>query len=87
MAFNIGTGLAFVCPVTNQLKGSGFEVPLPGGLRVTGGVLCDHLRSVDWLARGAQFQGKAPAITINEVLARIYAIMPLAPPSVGGASQ
>ncbi|MFD2814934.1 type II toxin-antitoxin system PemK/MazF family toxin [Paracoccus aerius] len=29
--FNIATGLAIFCPITNQGKGSSFEVPLRAG--------------------------------------------------------
>jgi mRNA interferase MazF len=78
-AFNVATGLAFVCPVTNKGKGSSFEVPLPAGIGVTGFVLSDHLRSLDWLSRNATFAGKMPPDGLWEVLGRIEAIMGTAP--------
>lgn len=34
--YNIATGLALACPVTNQPKGSPFEVAIPPGARITG---------------------------------------------------
>lgn len=73
--YNIATGLAFVCPVTNQLKGSSFEVPISAQARITGAVLSDHLRSVDWLARNMQFHSVAPRDLVLEVLARIEAVL------------
>jgi len=73
--FNIATGLAFACPLTNQVKGGSFEVPLPKEVRLTGVVLSDQLRSIDWLERRAEFHSKAPASLIEEVLARIEAIL------------
>lgn len=73
--FNIATGLAVVCPITNKGKGSRFEVPLPRGVAVTGFVLSDQLRSVDWLARKADFVGQVDTNTMCEVLGRIEAIM------------
>lgn len=73
--FNIATGLAFVCPITNQGKGSRFEVPLPRGAGVTGFVLSDHLRSLDWVARNAEFSAKVSDDTMWEVLGRIEAVM------------
>ena len=73
--FNVATGLAFACPVTNQAKGGSFEVPVPAGANVTGVVLSDQLRSLDWLARGARFHGRAPGDVVAEVLARIEAIL------------
>ncbi len=75
MAYNVGTGLVFLCPVTNQIKGGAFEVPIPPGIKVTGVVLSDHLRSVDWIARNADFHSQAPTDLVLEVLARIEAIL------------
>ncbi len=75
LAYNIATGLVFVCPVTNQIKGGAFEVPVPPGATVTGAVLSDHLRSVDWIARNADFHSAAPQDLVLEVLARIEAIL------------
>ncbi len=75
MAYNVTTGLAFLCPVTNQIKGGAFEVPIPPGAKVTGVVLSDHLRSVDWIARNADFHSQAPTDLVLEVLARIEAIL------------
>ena len=75
LAYNVATGLAFLCPVTNRIKGGAFEVPIPPGAKVTGVVLSDHLRSVDWIARKADFHSQAPTDLVLEVLARIEAIL------------
>ncbi|NIP75912.1 MAG: mRNA-degrading endonuclease, partial [Xanthomonadales bacterium] len=75
--FNIATGLILACPVTNQVKGGSFEVPLPAGDRVTGVVLSEQVRSVDWIARRAEFHSKAPEDTLWNVLGRIEAILGL----------
>ena len=73
--FNIATGLMFACPVTSQAKGSSFEVPIPRGATVTGVVLSDQLRSLDWIARNAEFRGTAPPTVVDEVIARIEAVL------------
>lgn len=73
--FNIATGLALVCPVTNQIKGSPWEVPLPRGVGVTGAVLSDHVRSVDWIARKATFRSEATDEIMCEVLGRLEAVL------------
>jgi mRNA interferase MazF len=73
--FNIATGLAFVCPVTNQGKGSPFEVPIPRGAKVTGYVLVSQTRSIDWIARNTQFHSLAPEEFVLDVLARLEAIL------------
>ncbi|MDP6345594.1 MAG: type II toxin-antitoxin system PemK/MazF family toxin [Alphaproteobacteria bacterium] len=73
--YNIATSLAFVCPVTNQAKGSVFEVAVPPGARISGVVLANQLRAVDWLARNADFASKAPRELLDEALAIIEAIL------------
>jgi mRNA interferase MazF len=45
--YNRRSRLATVCPVTNQVKGYPFEVPLPKTLPIPGVVLADHLGSLD----------------------------------------
>lgn len=73
--FNIATGLAFVCPITSKVKGGSFEVPLPRGTKISGVILSDQIRSLDWIARDATFHSKATEEVICEVLGRIEAIM------------
>jgi mRNA interferase MazF len=75
MDFNIATGLALVCPLTNQMKGGSFEVQVPRGAGLSGVVLTDQVRSLDWIARGARFHSKAPQDLVFEVLGRIEAIL------------
>lgn len=58
--YNARTGLAVVCPVTSRSKGYQHEVSLPSGLPVTGIVLCDQVKSLDWNGRGAAFVCVAP---------------------------
>jgi len=73
--FNVATGLMMACPITNQMKGGHFEVPLPKGAKVTGCVLTDHAKSIDWLARNVEFHSKAVPEVVNEVVARIETII------------
>lgn len=77
--YNIKTGLAIACPITSKVKGYPFEVQLPRGTRLEGVVLSDHVKNVDWVARNAQFHGKADRSTIAEVLARIESLLQLDP--------
>lgn len=73
--FNIATGLAAVCPVTNTATGSKFEVPLPRGSLLTGVILSYQFRTIDWIARNARFHSKANDDLMWEVLGRIEAIL------------
>jgi len=40
--YNTKSGLALVCPITNQRKGYPFEVVVPDGCGVTGVILADR---------------------------------------------
>lgn len=74
-AFNARTGMAFVCPVTSQVKGRPFEVALPPDSTVEGVVLVEQMRSVDWLDRKATFIGTAPDVVLADILARLDAVL------------
>ena len=59
--------LAVVCPVTSRKKGYTFEVEIPAGLAVTGVVLADQIKSVDWEARRAAFMCVVPGSFVDQV--------------------
>ena len=73
--FNIATGLAAVCPLTNTRTASRFEVPVPRGAQLTGVVLSHQFKTIDWIARGATFHSRADSEFMWEVLGRIEAIL------------
>jgi mRNA interferase MazF len=77
LAFNERTTLAFCCPVTSRVRGHVFEVPLPDGLRVTGVVLTEQLKSLSWTQRRAEFITRAPEAVLRSVSARLAAILAL----------
>lgn len=74
-AYNGRARLALVCPITSQVKGYPFEVPLPSGLPIHGAVLADHLKSVDWEARRAEYAGDAPRHVLDEVIAKLSPLL------------
>jgi mRNA interferase MazF len=53
-AYNGKVGLALFCPITSQVKGYPFEVILPDGLPISGVILADQVKSLDWRARQAE---------------------------------
>ena len=73
--FNAIRGLAVVCPITNQAKGYPFEVMLPPNVAATGVVLVDHVRSVDYAARGATRIGQCPKATLGEVTGKLLVLI------------
>jgi mRNA interferase MazF len=74
-AYNGKVGLAILCPITRQVKGYPFEVPVPDGLAVQGVVLSDQAKSLDWRARGAEIACRLPAETTTEVLRRLIPLL------------
>jgi hypothetical protein len=48
---------------------------VPKDSKLTGVVLSDHLRSLDWLAHRAEFHSKAGDEMTEEVAARVVAIV------------
>jgi mRNA interferase MazF len=64
-----------LCPVTSQIKGYPFEVVLPHGLAVSGAILADQIRSLDWQARGAEFLCALPSAIVSEVLQKIDVLL------------
>ncbi len=49
--FNKITGFAWLCPITNQAKNYPFEVAVAGCKEITGVILTDQMKSLDWSAR------------------------------------
>jgi mRNA interferase MazF len=73
--YNQRSGLALVCPVTSQIKGYPFEVQLPAGCGVTGVVLADHVKSLDWRIRRAEKIVRVPPPALDDVLARLAPLL------------
>ena len=77
-AFN-ALGTALVAPITqggNLARFAGFAVPLMGaGTQTQGVVLVNAVRSLDLQGRGAKKIETAPAFVMEDVLARLRAII------------
>lgn len=74
-AYNGKVGLALVCPVTNQQKGYPFEVMVPQTAGITGVILADQLKSLDWRVRQAELIGTLPEHTLSEVFAKLKTLL------------
>ncbi len=74
-SYNAKVGLAVLCPITSQVKGYPFEVLIPPGVSVTGAVLADQVKSLDWRARRADLIGRLPATVIDDVLAKVRTLL------------
>jgi mRNA interferase MazF len=74
-SYNNKVGLLICCPITNQVKGYPFEVQLPNELGVTGVVLSDQVKSLDWKARKATFIAQVPDAVFKDVLAKLNTLL------------
>jgi mRNA interferase MazF len=74
-AYNGKVGLAILCPITNQIKGYPFEVLLLPGMAVSGAILADQVKSLDWRARNAEWICTLPGEMVNEVLQKLGTLL------------
>lgn len=74
-AYNKKSGLAVFCPITSKIKGYPFEVIIPEGLNISGAVLSDQVKNLDWKIRKAEFICHIPDEAMNEVLAKLNTLL------------
>ncbi|MEQ1826084.1 MAG: type II toxin-antitoxin system PemK/MazF family toxin [Pirellula sp.] len=66
--FNKHTGLAIVCSVTNTNRQNPFHLAVPQTSALSGYVMVDQVKSVDFRARKAKFIEAASAELLDDVL-------------------
>jgi mRNA interferase MazF len=71
--FNRHTGLCIACPVTNSRRDYPFHVAIPDDCDVTGVVMVEQVKSVDFRARNVKRIGPAPDAVLEEVLSLLDA--------------
>ncbi len=67
--FNQATGLAIVCPITNTNRNIPFHLPVPGASSLTGFVMVEQVKSVDYNAQSAKFVEKAAVQLVEDAIA------------------
>jgi len=72
-AYNGRSGLMICCPLTTRIKGFPFEVRVDS--ERTSVALADHVRSVDWRARGATLKGRATPEELADVRAKLAVLV------------
>jgi mRNA interferase MazF len=65
--YNRRAGLCLVCPITTHVKGYPFEVQLADTGEITGVILSDQVKSVDFRARRAKRIDTAPPDILDAV--------------------
>ncbi len=76
-SYNRKASLALVCPVTSRVKGYPYEEVVPDGSPVSGVVLADHVKSLDWAARDAEFIGRLTPEFVAIVLFKVQSLFVL----------
>ncbi len=79
--YNCRLRLAIMCPITTRRASyrRDLDVSIPpevtilnkdstGFIKLTGVILADHIKSLDWLERDARYAGDMPNDVINQVL-------------------
>jgi mRNA interferase MazF len=74
-SYNRKVGLALFCAITNQAKGYPFEVVIPKNAKVSGVVLSDQIKSLDWQTRNIGFIAKLSDSVIEEVLKKLKTLI------------
>jgi mRNA interferase MazF len=73
--FNKHTGLCIACPITNTRRDYPFHVSIPEGQAVTGFVMVEQVKSIDFRSRKARRIGKATAQVLEEALSILDACL------------
>ncbi len=73
--FNKHTGMCIACPVTNSQRNHPFHVAVPSDTGVTGFVMAEQVKSLDFRARNARRIGTVPSEVVDDVLALLDACL------------
>ncbi len=73
--FNKATSLAIVCPLTTMDRKIPFHLPIPDGSKVTGFIMMEQIKSIDYVSRNAKFIQKAPDQLIDDALSILDACL------------
>jgi len=66
--FNKATGLTIVCPITNTNRNIPFHIEVSEKSSLTGFVMVEQVKSIDYISRRVKFIEKADNEMLNEVL-------------------
>ena len=74
-SYNGRGGVMVCCPITTQSKGYPFEVPIKDNLKVSGVILADQVKSLNWKARGAKKKGRISEDELSETLNKLKTVI------------
>jgi mRNA interferase MazF len=74
-AYNERTGLVIICPIKGKVKGYPFEVLIPDNMKITGVILADQVKSVNWKTRNIEYICKLPEEKFFEILSKLLTLL------------
>jgi mRNA interferase MazF len=74
-SYNGKVGLMLCCPITTQVKSYPFEVVIGDNPKVSGVVLADQVKCLDWKARCAKKKGNVSQSVLDETLNKLKAVI------------
>ena len=72
--YNGKVGFGLFCPITRKVKGYPFEIAVTG-TTISGCVLADQVRSLDWTVRDVEYVGKLDDEKLDDVIANMVILM------------
>jgi mRNA interferase MazF len=72
--FNQHLGLAFACPITNTKRDFPFHIAVESE-NITGYIMAEQMKSIDYKSRSIKFIEKANAQMVNDILSIIDSIL------------
>ena len=72
--YNKKTGLSIACPITSKTKQYAYEVQLTGE-NVSGFILTDQVRNIDWETRKAEFIERVSSSVLDEIEAKLLTLI------------
>lgn len=66
--FNKATGMTMVCPITNTNRKIPFHVSIANKSSLTGFIMVEQMKSIDYKARKVKFIEKAESVILYDVL-------------------
>jgi len=72
--FNQHLGLAFACPITNTKRDFPFHIECKSE-NITGFIMAEQMKSIDYNSRNIKFIEKADQKTVNQILGIIDSII------------
>jgi mRNA interferase MazF len=74
-SYNAKVGLALFVPVTSRVNGYPWEIRIPDGLAVSGVVLSDQVKSLDWRSRQVEYLAALPELVTAEILGKLGTLL------------